>query len=98
MRNNLHRLAEVITAAFLRQHGFIDLAAGHVVGPGENAICETLVVPEIEIGLGAIVQNVDFAVLKRVHRARIDIEIRVEFLQDDLKSAVFQQRAERSGS
>jgi len=37
-----------------------------------------LVVPEIEIGLGAVLEHIHFAVLKRAHRARIDIEVGIE--------------------
>ena len=51
---------------------------------------------KIEIGLRAIVQHVNFAVLKRVHRSRIDIEIRIELLQDNAQTAQLEQRAERS--
>ena len=53
---------------------------------------------KIEIGLRAILQHVDLAVLVRAHRAGIDIEIGVKFLQDDLEPAIFQQRAKRSRS
>jgi hypothetical protein len=37
-------------------------------------------VTDVEIGLRPILGNEDLAVLKRVHGARIDIEIGVEFL------------------
>ena len=97
VRNHLHRLAEVVAAAFIGQDGLVHLAACHVVGPGEHAIGETLVVAEVKIGLRAVRQHVDFAVLKRVHRARIDVQVRIELLQGDLKSAVLEQRAERGG-
>ena len=41
---------------------------------------------QIEIGLSAIVQDIDFAVLERAHRSRIDIEIGIEFLENDAQS------------
>ncbi len=49
--------------------------------------------PEIEIGLRAVVQDVDFTVLKRIHRARIDVQIRVELLQQHALTAQFEERA-----
>ena len=36
---------------------------------------------KIEVGFGAIVGDEDLAVLKRAHRAGIDVDVRVEFLQ-----------------
>ena len=62
----------------------------------EDAIGEALVMTEIEIGLRAVVEHVNFAVLKWVHCPRIDIEIRVEFLEDDAQTAQLEQRAKRS--
>ena len=54
-----------------------------------------LVMPEVEIGLGAVVGHEDFAVLIRAHRAGIDIQIRVELAQPHLEAARLQQRPER---
>ena len=49
---------------------------------------------EVEIGLGAVVEDVDFAVLVRAHRARIDVDVGVEFLQADAQAAMFEQHAD----
>jgi hypothetical protein len=48
---------------------------------------------EVEVGLGAVVQDIDFAVLERVHRPGIDIEIRIEFLEQNAQPAQFEERA-----
>ena len=74
----------------------VNLAAGEIVVPRENAIGESLVVAEIEIGFRAVVQHVNFAVLERIHRSGIDIEIRIKFLENNAQTARFEQRAERS--
>ena len=95
MRNDLNGFAEVIATAFLAEDGFIDLAACEVVCPCENAICEPLVVTEIQVGFSSVSQNIDLTVLKRIHRAGVYIQIRVEFLKDDFEAPEFQQRAER---
>ena len=73
VRDHLHGLAEVIAAPFLVQHGLVNLPAGNVVRLREHAVCKTLVVPEVEVGLRTVVENVHLAVLKRVHRAGIDV-------------------------
>ena len=56
---------------------------------------EALVVPEIEIGLGAIGGDVHLAVLIRAHGAGIDVEIGIELAQPHGEPARLQQRAER---
>ena len=94
MRNHLHGFAEVIAAAFLHDHHLVDLTAGEVVVPGEDAIGETLVMSEVEVGLGTVIQDVNFAVLEWVHRPRIDVEIGIEFLEDDAQSTQLQERPE----
>ncbi len=53
---------------------------------------------EVEVGFGAVIGHVDFAVLIRAHRAGIDVEIGVELAQADLEAARLQQRAERRRS
>ena len=51
---------------------------------------------EVEIGLGAIVEHVNFAVLKRIHRPGIDVQIGIELLQKDALAAELEQGAEGS--
>ena len=62
---------------------------------GERAIDEPLVVSEVEVRLGAVVGDEHFAVLERRHRARIDVEIRVELQHRHAQSALDEQSSER---
>ena len=55
---------------------------------------ETLVVAEVEIGFCAIVGNVDFAVLKWRHRARVDVQVGIKLHQVDGQPATFQKAAD----
>ena len=91
MRDDLHGLAEVVAPALFFEDGLVDLAAGEVVEAGQLGVGEALVVAEVEVGLGPVVEHVDLAVLVGAHRARIDIEVRVELLDRHLEPAVFQQ-------
>jgi len=50
---------------------------------------------EVEVGFGAVVEHINLAVLKRAHRAGIDVEVGIELLERHLESAIFQQRAQR---
>ena len=49
---------------------------------------------EVEVGLGTVIEHVNFAVLVGRHGARIDVKIRVELLHQDLKAALFEQCAD----
>jgi len=51
-------------------------------------------VPDVEVGLRAVVGHEDLAMLERVHRAGVDVEIGVELLHADPQPAHFQQAAE----
>ena len=64
---------------------------------GERLVDEALVVPEVEIGLAAVVGDEHLAVLERVHRARVDVDVRVELLHRDPQAPGLQQPPERGG-
>jgi hypothetical protein len=51
-------------------------------------------VTEIEIGLAPIVGDENFSMLERVHRARVDVDVRIEFLHGDTQAAHLQQPTE----
>lgn len=51
---------------------------------------------EVEVGLGTVIEHVNFAVLVRRHGAGIDVEVGVELLHEDLESALFEQGADGS--
>ena len=51
---------------------------------------------KVEIGLGTVVGDVHFAVLIRTHRARIDVEIRIELPDPDAIAARLQESGERT--
>ena len=48
---------------------------------------EALVVTEVEVGLGAVVEHEHLAVLERVHRARVDVDVGIELLEGDAEAA-----------
>src|ERR1041385_2860326 len=53
--------------------------------------------PQVEIRFRAVVGDEHFAVLERRHRARIDVDVRIEFDQCDAQSAALEQTADRRG-
>ncbi|SKG39482.1 Uncharacterised protein [Mycobacteroides abscessus subsp. abscessus] len=52
---------------------------------------------DVEVGLCAVLGDEDLTVLERVHRARIDIQVRVELLHAHPQSPGDQQVAEAGG-
>ena len=63
VRNDLDGLAEIIALALVVEHGLINLAAGEVVEAGQLDVGEPLVMAEVEVGLRAVVEHIDLAVL-----------------------------------
>ncbi|GBD36449.1 hypothetical protein HRbin36_01574 [bacterium HR36] len=49
---------------------------------------------QIEIGFTAVVQDVHLAMLVWAHGARIDVDVRVEFLQTYPQAPMFQEHAD----
>ena len=97
VRNHLNGFAEIIPAPFLLNDGFVDAAGREVVLAGEFRVGIALVVAKVEIGLGAIVGDVDLAMLERAHGSGIHVEIGIKLQQADSKPASFQQASDRSG-
>ena len=95
MRNHLHRAAEIIALALLREQRGIDAACGDIVGFFGVHVGEALVMAEIEIGLRAIFGDEHLAMLGGVHRSRIDVQIRIELAQTHREAAALQQCGER---
>ena len=98
MRNDLNGGAEIIAAALLGDDVLVDAAGGDVVEPVGGAAGKAFVVTKIEIGLGAVIGDEDFAMLVGAHRTGIDIEVRIELPQPHFVTARLKERAERRRS
>ena len=88
-------LPEVVAAALGGDHRLVDRAGGGVGVAVEVLVDEALVVPEVEVGLAAVVGDEHLAVLEGVHRPRVDVDVRVELLHRDPQAPGLQQPAER---
>jgi len=75
----------------------IDPAGSEIVALAEIRMREALIVAEIQVGLGAIVGDVDLAMLERAHGAGIDVQIRVELLQRHAQPATLEQAPDGRG-
>ena len=63
----------------------------------EFGVSEALVVAEVEIGFRAVFGDKHFAVLKRAHRAGIDVQVRIALLKGDFETATFEETTDRGG-
>ena len=97
VRDHLHGLAEVLAAPFLGEDGLVDRSGGRVRLPGERDVDEALVVAEVEVGLALVVGDEDLTVLERVHRSRVDVDVRVELLHRDPQPATLEESTQRGG-
>jgi len=55
-------------------------------------------VPEIQVGLGAVLGDENLAMLERAHRSRIHVEIGIQLDHRDLEAARFEYGGEGGGS
>ncbi len=97
MRDDLDGLAEVVAAPLLGEDALVNLAGGQVIGPAQSAGCEPFVVAEVEVGFGTIVEHIDLAVLERIHRPRVHIEVGIELLKHHLEPARLKQSPQGCG-
>src|SRR5262249_46216461 len=95
MRDDLHRGAEIFAAPLTPDHRRVDLAGGDAVAHARGNAGVALVMTETEVGLGAVVGDVDLAVLVGAHRPRVDVEVGVELPEAHAEAARLEQRAER---
>src|SRR5229473_3236595 len=65
---------------------------------GKAGVREALVMAKIKVRLRAVFGYKHFTVLKGAHRARINIQVRIAFLQGDFEAATFEETADRGGS
>ena len=76
VRDHLDRVAEVVAPSLLLDHRQVDRAGGDVRAAAQGLAGEALVVAEVEVGLASVVGDEDLAVLERVHRSRVDVDVR----------------------
>ena len=94
MRNDLDGRAQIIAATFLGDDAVIDAPGRAVVGLARVGMGEPFIMPQIHVRLRPVFGHVDLAVLKGIHRPRIDVDIGIEFEKIDAQTARLQQRTD----
>jgi len=75
--NDLHGLAQVLALALLLDDALVDTARRDVVGLRRGLVREALVVPQVEVRLGAVLGDVALAVLVGVERSGVYVDVGV---------------------
>ena len=89
VRNDLYGASAEITVAFFLQNRPVYFSGRHVGIFIQALVNETLVVAKIQVCLCAVIGNENLAVLNRVHRTRVNVDVRVKFLHCHFVSSGF---------
>ena len=95
VRHHLDGAAQIVPAALAADDGVVHAPRGDVGRAAGVGVGEPLVVAEVEVGLGAVLGDEHLAVLIRRHRARVDVDVRVELLHRHAQPARDQQPPDR---
>ncbi len=97
VRDHLDRATEVLATALGRQDRLVDRSGRRVRVAGQELVGESLVVTEIQVGLAPVLGHEHLAVLERVHRAGVDVDVRVQLLHGDPEPTGLEEATERGG-
>ena len=95
--DDLDRLSQEFAFSLFADDRFVDLAGRPVVRLGGAGRCKPLIMAKIQVRFGAVVGDIDLAVLERAHRSRVHVQVWVELLQRDPIAVTLQQPADRGG-
>ena len=95
VRNDLDSRSQVIAASFFGDHSLIDSTRREIAVAAGGRAHEALVMPKIEIRLGAVRRDEHFTVLERAHGAGIDVNVRIQLHHADFESACFEDGPQR---
>ena len=96
--DDLHRAAQIAALTLPVQHRPEYLAGGHGAVAGQRLVHKTLVVPQIQIRLRAVVGDEHLAVLVGAHGAGIHVQVGVKLLVAHPQAALLQQPSQRCGA
>ena len=92
--DDLDGMTLILTVTLLVEDGPVHLTGGDIAPVIQGLVDETLVMTEIEVGLRTIIRDENLTMLNRVHRTRIDVDVRIELLHGNLIAARLQKTAE----
>ncbi len=97
VRDDLHGAAEEVAPPLLGDDRAVDAAGRRVRALRQVLVDEALVVAEVEVGLTTVFGDEHLAVLARVHRPGVHVDVGVEFAHRHPQAAALEEPAERGG-
>ncbi len=97
MGHHLDGGPEVVPSPLPPDHRVVDAARRHVGGARGVDVGETLVVTQVEVGLGAVLGHEHLPVLVRGHGPGVDVDVGIELLQPYAQAARHQQAPDGCG-
>ena len=98
MRDDLHRAAEIITAALLADHVLVDTPGGEIIPLSHCGADKALVMAQVQIGFRPVLGHEHFTMLERAHGTRVYIDVGVELEHGDGETAGLENGRKGSGS
>src|SRR3989338_26130 len=98
VRYYLNSLAEIVAPSFPGDYRVIYLAGRRVREFCRFGIDESFVMAQVKVSFSAVLGYVNFAMLIRVHRAGVNINIWIQFHHGDFKDASLHNLADRCRS
>ncbi len=92
MWNDLDRPTKIVAATFLRDDLRVDLPRCKVADAAQADVNEAFVVTQIEVRFCAVIEHVHLAMLIRRHRARVHVNVWVQFLNRHFESTLFEEQ------
>jgi len=97
MRDDLYRSTAEISAAFFLQNGPVNLTGCDIGIFRQTFVDKTLIMSKVQVCLSTVVGYKYLTMLDRIHRSRVDIDIRIEFLHRYFVATCFQKSSEGCG-
>ena len=91
MRNHLNSRTKILPFTFLTQNFAVNLTSSHVRVFIKIDINKTFVVTKVKVSFSTIISNINFTVLVRTHCPWVNIDVRIEFLNRNLKTTILKQ-------
>ena len=79
VRHHLDALAAVLEVSFALDHRLVDPAGRHVVHPHDVGVEEAFVVTDVLVSFITVFRHEHLTVLRRIHRAGINVDVRIHF-------------------
>ena len=91
VRHHLNGLAQIVATALLVDNRLVYAAGCQRICFGGLDSGESLVVAEVEVGFHSVNRHIAFAMLVRVECSRVDVDVRVKFLDSDVVTSCLQE-------